>query len=169
MSLVFNIFTNVIGGHFISYTSNKITAVPQLMLPKLLPQFGIPLKYFPVRNTFHNLDYFRWRIPWWCFDKHMDMVFQHFHSIYVKLVFFSYLLKYFFHIAPYLGIKDMFSILRHPYQMIFQIVNCVFCTSNSLSVCYNSYGITLARALITLRLGCFHTASKLTGIQWRFL
>lgn len=36
MSLVFNIFANDVGGDFISCTPHKI---PQLMRPKLFPQF----------------------------------------------------------------------------------------------------------------------------------
>lgn len=165
MSLIFNTFANDIGGHFISDTSNKIAVIPQLMRPKLLPQFGIPLKYFPGRNAFHYLDYSRWRISGWCFYKNMHMIFHHFHNIYTKLVFLSYLLKDFFHVSSHLSIKNVFPILGYPYQMILKVIDSMLGTSYSHAVCYNSYSITLSRAWIALRLGRFHPRSNLWGIS----
>ena len=165
MSLVFNIFTNDIGGYFIPYTPYEIAVIPQLMRPKLLPQFGISLKYFPGRDAFQDLHYLRWSIPGRCFDKYMHMVFHHFHSVYTKFILLSYLLKDFLDVFSHLVIKDVLPVFRYPHQMILQIIDRMLGTSYSHAVCYNSYSITLARAWIALRLGRFHPRSKLWGIS----
>ena len=145
MSLILNVFPNDICGYFIPYTPHEVAVIPQLMRPQLFPQFGIFLKYFSARYAFYDLYYLRWRIARRCFDKYVHMIFHHLHGVYLKLIFFSYFLEYFFYAFSYFIIKYVLSVLGHPHQMILKIVDSMSCTFYSHAVLYTSYPFTLAR------------------------
>jgi hypothetical protein len=168
MTLVFNIFTNDIGGYFVSYTPNEVSVIPQLMRPKLFPQFGIFLKHFSGRYAFHYLHNLRRSIARRSFDKKVHMIFHHFHDIYTKLILFRYLLEDFFHVSSHLSIKYVLPIFGYPYQMILKIIDSVLGTSYPHAVFYNSFSIALTRPLIALRLGRFHPLSKLGVFRGQF-
>lgn len=167
MRLIFNIFVNDIGSHLIPNTPYEIAVTPQLMRPKLLPQFRVFL--ISSRDAFNHLHSLGWRIARWRFDKHMHMISQYLHNIDTKLILLCYLLQDFFHTFSELIIKDVFPIFGYPYQMILKIIDNTLRTSDSNAVFYNSYGITLSRAWIALRLGRFDPPNKLGGIQRNYL
>lgn len=127
MSLISNIFSDYIGGHFISDTANEIPIVPEFARPHLLPQFRVFFNYFSCRYTFHYLHYLCRRIFWRYFDKYMNMIFQYFHGIYSKFILLCYFYKYLFSILRYLVIQYMLSVFRYPHYMIFKVVNGMLC------------------------------------------
>ena len=89
MSLALNIFTDYIGGNFITNTANEVAVVPQLASPQMFSQFGKLLQRFPGRDAFHNLCHLCRRVFGWRFDKDMNVVFQHLHRIYDQPVLFG--------------------------------------------------------------------------------
>jgi len=54
MSLVFNIPSDYISGYFITYTSYKVTIVPEFSRPKLFLELRVPLEYLTSRYTFYK-------------------------------------------------------------------------------------------------------------------
>ncbi|MFO7772506.1 MAG: hypothetical protein R6V59_02865, partial [Dehalococcoidia bacterium] len=61
------------------------------------------------------------------------------------------------------------SILRYPHQVIFQIVYGVFCPLNSHTTVIQGKALLKQVSLPRLTASHFPPASKLAGIQWRFL
>ena len=168
MRLVFNIFSNYVGGDFISNTSDKIAIVPQLICPELFLNLGKFFKQLPTRYAFHYLYYFCWSIPRRCFQKYVHMVFCYFHGIYLKPIFLSNMIKYFFQVPRNIPGQYMLSILRYPLQVILQIVNGMLGSSYSHAIFIPS-GELFGKHFTIQSLDHFHPASKLTGIQWNFL
>jgi hypothetical protein len=123
MFLIFNIFPYYGGGNFISYASDKVTIIPQFPSPKLFSERRKLLKYLPCRYTLHYLYQSCRRIFRWGLNKYVNMVFYHFHRIYLKTILFTYLFKHFLQKARDLPSQHFFSIFRYPYQVILQIVN----------------------------------------------
>ena len=168
MSLIFNISPYYICSNFITNTPDKIAIAPKLSRPKLSPQFRKLFKNLSCRYTFKYLYYLRRRISRRYCNKYMHMVFHYFHRVYIKLIFFGYLLKYLLQIPRNFIPHYVFSVLWYPYQMIFQIIYGVFCPLYSHTIFIapiNTFGNGQTR-LMAIH---FHPASKLTGIQWRFL
>ena len=165
MGLILNITSNDIGGDIIANTSDKIAVVPEFSRPEGFPKLGELFEYFSCRYAFHYLHYFSRRVPGRGFDKYMDMVFHHFHGIYVKAILFSDMPEDFFYVSGDVGIKYMLPVFGNPHQMVFEIIDRVFRPSNSHAILYNNYRLSLAKAWRALR-GHFHPASKLAGIQW---
>jgi hypothetical protein len=126
MSLVFYIFPNDISYHVISYTPNEIAIIPQLSSPKLFPKLGEFLKNFPGRYAFHYLYYIRRRISRRRTHEYMNMVFHDPYRFNLKFIFLGYLFKDFFEIFRHFLIQYLFPIFRYPYQVILQIVYCMF-------------------------------------------
>ena len=123
MGLVLNIFSNYIGGEFISHTANEISVVPKFTRPKLFPQLRVFLKYFSCRYTFHYPNYIRRRILRRYFEKYVYMVYHNFHCIYIKFIFFSNSLEYFFYVIGNFLIQHLFPVFRNPNHVIFKVVN----------------------------------------------
>jgi hypothetical protein len=96
------------------------------------------------------------------------MVFYDFHGIYLKPIFLSDMIKYFFQIPRNIPGQYLLSILTYPYQVIFQIVNAMLGSSYSHAIFIPS-GELFAKHFTIQTLDHFHPASKLTGIQWNFL
>jgi hypothetical protein len=48
------------------------------------------------------------------FDKYVDMVFCHFHGIYIKIILFSYVLEDVFYVSSYIGIKYKLTVFGNP-------------------------------------------------------
>ena len=169
MSLIFNIFPDYICGNLIPNTADKIAIVPHLPCPKLLPQIRKLTKYFTGRNTFHHLYHPHRRVPRWNFNKHVNMVFHYSHRIYPELILLSNLIEYSLQVFHDLFIKDMLPVLRYPHQMILQIIYGMLSPSHSHAAVILESNLSMQIPLPRLSASHFHPASKLTGIQWRFL
>ena len=169
MSLVFNIFPNYVCGYFVANTANKITIVPQLPCPKLLPQIGKLPKYFTGRDAFHYLNHPRQRISGRYFNEYVNMVFHNFHRIYPELMLFGNLIKYGLCVIRQLLIKYVLPVLRYSHQVILQIIYGMFSPSHTHAAVILKSDRLLQIPLPRLSASYFHPASKLAGIQWKFL
>jgi hypothetical protein len=96
------------------------------------------------------------------------MIFYYFHGIYLKPIFLSNMIKYFFQVPRNIPGQYMLSILRYPLQVILQIVNGMLGSSYSHAIFIPS-GELFGKHFTIQSLDHFHPASKLTGIQWNFL
>ena len=168
MSLVLNIVANDVDGYFVSDTPDEVSVIPKLSCPKLFPKLGIFLECLSRRDTLHYLDYFCRRVFWRCFGKYVHVVFHYFHRIYMKAILFGNMLKHFFQVFCYFPVEYLFPVLGYPDQMIFKAIDGVFGSSYSHAVFYNSYYFAY-QGLTRLTASRFHPASKLAGIQQKFL
>jgi hypothetical protein len=131
MCLILNIFPDYSGGDFISYTSHKVTVIPNLSCPKLLPELGKLLKYLFCRYAFQHLHQLYRRVFGGRFQKQVHMVFYYFHLIYLKPILLAYPFEHFLQVHRDLPTQYVFSVFRHPNQMVFQIVDRVLGPSYS--------------------------------------
>jgi len=169
MSLIFNIFPNYICGNLIPNTADKIAIVPQFPSPKLLPQIRKLTKYFTCRDAFYYLNHPCQRVSRRHFNKYVNMVFHNFHRIYPELILFGNLIKYGLNVIRNFFIKYMLPVLRYPHQVILQIIYGMFSPPYPLADVILKPDRLLQIPLPRLSASHFHPASKLTGIQWRFL
>ena len=169
MSLIFNIFPNYICGYFIANTADEISIVPQLPSPKLLPQIGKCFKDFTGRDTFHYLYHLRRRVFRRYFNKYMNMVFHYFHRIYPEFIFLSYLIKRGLQVIRNLFIQNVLPIFRYPHYVILQIIYGMLRPSYPHAAVILKSDYLMQIHLPRLSASHFHPASKLAGIQWRFL
>ena len=168
MSLVLNIVTDYVSGYYITNTPYKVSIIPKLSRPKLFPQIGIFLECFSRRYTLHYLHYICRRVFRRCFGEYVHMIFHHLHCVYMKTIFFCNALKHILQIFRYLSAKYLFTVLWYPYQMVFKIIDSVFGSSYSHAVFYISYYFVYQDSS-RLAASRFHPASKLAGIQRKFL
>ena len=167
--LIFNIASNHISGHFIPYTSGEVSITPQLPRPKLFSQLSKFREHLSCRYTLHYLHHLRRRIFRWHLYKHMYMVFHYFQGVYPKTIFIRYLLKHLFRVLSNLTYQDVFPILRYPDQMVLDVKNSVFRSSNSHALFIHGKALFKQTLLLHLTVIRFPPASKLTGIQRSFL
>jgi hypothetical protein len=169
MGLIFNIPPNYVCCNLITNAADKIAIVPQLPCPKPFPQIGKLTKCFTSRNTFHYLYYLCWRVSGRYFNKYVNMVFHYFHRIYPESIFFSNLIKHNLQVFRNLFIKDFPPLFRYPYYVILQIIYSMLCPSYPHAAVILKSGYPMQILLPRLSARHFHPASKLAGIQWRFL
>ena len=169
MSLIFNIFPNYVCCNLIPDTADEIAIVPQFPSPKLFPQIGELTKYFTGRDTFHYLYHPCRRVSRWNFNKYVDMVFHNFHRVYPEIILISNLVKYGLQVFRNFFIQNILPVLRYPNQMVLQIIYCVFCPSHSHTTVIQGKALVRQVSLPRLTASHFPLASKLAGIQWRFL
>lgn len=170
MFLILNIFPDYRCGDFVSYASNKVAVIPEFSCPKLFPELGIFLKHLFGRYAFHHLYQLRRGILGRCFQKHVNMVFYHFHCIYLKTIFLAYPFKYLLQEARHLPTQYVLSIFRHPYQVVFQIVDRVLGPSytHALFITVTTLLWQTANSCLALRRATFIPPAELTGIQWSY-
>src|SRR3990167_8064474 len=171
MFLIFDIFLHHIRSCFVSYTPDKISVVPYLPTPHFFPHFRKFLVHFTSRDTLQYLYHSGGRISWRCFDKYMYVVFLYHHYLYPKPIFFSYTIKYLLQILGYLPTQYMRSVLRYPYNMIFEFVNRVACSSYTHALVISlTLPFTQMLYALFLRLTANHfpPASKLSGYPAEF-
>ena len=123
LMLIPDVFSDYFWCHFISCWSHKVTIIPKFPSPQLLFYLGELLKNYLCWDAFHDLDN-----PWWCIarrrtEKHMNMIFHYFHSIYLKLISLSNLLEDLFKSCCYLSRKDCFAIFGNPNYVVFEIID----------------------------------------------
>jgi len=170
MSLVFNISPDYVRGYFVSYTPYKIFITPKLSRPQLLSQLRKLPKYFTGRYTLQYLHHLRRRIPRWCLQKNMYVIFHNFHRIYPELILPRNPLKYFLQVARHLPTQYLFPVLRYPNQVILQIIYRVFRPSYSHAIFLPPIQVLRQTLHHPPHMGShFPRASKLAGIQWSFL
>ena len=169
MSLIFNIFPNYVCGNLIPNTADKIAILPQLPSPKPLPQIWEPTKCFTGRNTFHYLYHSCRRVFRWNLNKYVNMAFHYFHRIYPEIILLSYLVKHSLQVFRNFFIQYMFPVFRYPYQMVLQIIYGMFGPSNTHAIFITAKSVVWQASLPRLSASHFHPASKLVGIQWKFL
>ena len=169
MSLIFNILPNYVCGNLIPNAADKIAIVPQFPSPKLLPQIGKLAKCFTSRNTFHYLYHPCRRVFRWNFNKYVNMIFHYFHRIYPELIFLSNLIKHSLQVFQNLFIKNILPVLRYPYHVILQIEYGMLRPSYPHAAVILKSDHFMQTLFPRLSASHFHPASKLTGIQWRFL
>ncbi len=169
MDLIFNIFPYYVSSNFITYTPDKISITPKLLCPQLLSQFRKLLEYFTARHGFQYLHNLCRRIPRWCLNKYVHMVFHDFLCIYPELIFLSNPLKHLFQILRSLPTQYVFSVLRYPHQVILQILYGVFSPSNLHATVIQRKTLFRQAPLPRLTASHFPPASKLAGIPWSFL
>ena len=169
MSLILDVFTDYIRSDFITYAANKVTIVPQFPSPKLLPDLRIFLEYLSGRNAFHYLHNSCRRIPRRYLNKYVNMVFHHFHGIYHQLIFLRYPLKYPFQILPHLSTQYILPVFRYPNHVILKIIYGMLYPSYPHAAVILNIDSLRQIPLPRLTASHFHPASKLTGIQWKFL
>ena len=168
MSLKLNIFTDCIGGHFITNTTNEVAVIPKFSRPELFSQLRKFLQRFSGRDTFHYLYYLCRRVFGWRFDKDMNVVFHYLHCIYGQLILFSNMTKDLLYVSRNLFIQYMLPVLRYPYQMVLQIIDGMVRPSNTHALFITAKPSPWQVSWLRLTANCFHPASKLTGIQQVF-
>ena len=169
MDLIFNISTYYVGGYFVTYTPYKIPIAPKFTCPQLFPQFREFLKHLSGRYALQYLNRLCWRVPWRYFHKYMHVVFHHLHRVYTKLILVSNSSKYLFQIPLNLPIQYFFPVLRYPDQVILKIIYSVLCSSYTHAAVIQE-NVPLRQAFFPrLTASRFPPASKLAGIQRRFL
>ncbi len=169
MGLILNIFADCISGYFVTNTPDKVTVTPQFPSPKLFSQLWKPLERFTGRDTFHHLYHLCRRVSRRCLNKYVYMVFHDFHRIYPKFILLGYPPKYFFQVPRNLLTQYMLPVFRYPYQMILQIIYGMFSPSNPHATFIQEKALFKQAPLPRLTASHFPPASKLAGIQWRFL
>jgi len=169
MSLKLNIFTDYIGGHFITDTANEVAVIPQLSSPELFSQLGELLERFSRRDAFHDLHHLCRRVFRWCFNKDMYVVFHYLHCIYAQLILFGNVPKDLLYISRNLPFQYMLPVLRYPYQMVLQIIHGMVRPSNTHAAVIQEKTLLKQVPLPRLTASHFPPASKLAGIQWGFL
>ena len=122
-TMVFNIVSNHLCGHFITNCSNKITILPEFSSPKLFLHLRMLMKYHAGTDALQNPYHLGNRVPSWKAQKDMHMVFCDLKGIYLKIVILGNLLKDLFHSLSNIIPQNPFSVFRGPYQMIFRIVD----------------------------------------------
>src|SRR4030065_2071000 len=128
--MIFNIFLNHLSCYFVSDTPYKISITPEFSAPKLLLDLWKSFEKFSGRYTLHNLNNFRWRIPRRNLHKHMNMIQCYFHRINLKIILLCNLFKNSLGKFFKLLCKQIIPIFWYPYKMIFQIIYCMFPSSN---------------------------------------
>ena len=169
MCLIFSIFPYYVSGDFITYTPDKISIAPKLPCPQFFPQFRKLLKYFAGSHALQYLHCLCRRISGWYLNKYVHMVFHDFHRIYPELILFRNPLKHLFQIFRNFPTQYVFPVLGYPYQMILQIIYGMLCPSNPHAVVIQEKALLRQAPLPRLTASHFPPASKLAGIQWRFL
>ena len=169
MFLILNVFPDYIRRDFITYTPDKVSVPPYPPRPHGLTYFRELLEYLPSRYTLHNLHHLCRSVTRRSLDKHMHVVFHHFHRVYMKFVFLRYLFEYAFYISPYFFIQYMHPKFRHPYKMVFQFVDRVLCSPYSHIAFIPSVKVLTQTSLLRLAVNRFPPLSKLRGIQRSFL
>ena len=170
MSLILNISANNVRSYCITYGPDKISVAPEFPGPQLFPQFRKLFKYFSGRYAFHYLHHLGRRISRRNLDKYVYMIIHYLHRIYCEPVLISYLSKYLFNISSNFTTQYTLSVLRYPYQMVFQVIYCM------LSPSYHHITVISSSPLLK-QMSCFRRftathfppTSKLAGIQWSFL
>ena len=169
LGLIFDISPNHICGHFVPYTSDKVTITPQLTRPKIPSQSPKLFKHFPRRYTLQYLHHFRWRVLRRHLKKYVHMVLHYLHSVYPEPIFLCYPLKHFFCVLSNLTYQDVLSILRYPDQMLLDIKYSVLCPSYTHAAVIQEKALVAQASLARLPASPFPPASKLAGIQRSFL
>ena len=169
LGLIFNVSSDHISSHFVSYTSDKVAVAPQLTSPKLLSQSSKLFEYFSRRYTLQYLHHFCRRIFRWHFQEYVHMVFHYLHGVNPKPIFLCYPLKHFLRVLSHLTCQDRPSILRYPDQMVLDIKNGVLCSPIPHAIFIPEKALFRQTPLPRLLASHFPPASKLAGIQWNFL
>ena len=169
MGLIFDILSYYVGSDLISNTPGKISITPKLPSPQLFSQFRKLLEYFSCRYTFQYLHYLRRRIPGRYLNKYVNMVFNNFHRIYLELILLCYSLEYFFQVRLNLPTQYVLSVLWYPNQTVLDIKDSVLCPPNPHASFIHGRSIYKQMSLPRLTASRFPPASKLAGIQRRFL
>ena len=132
---------NHITRHFIADSSHKVPIAPQLTTPQPLSQVGKLAKHLSGRYALQDLHCASRGQPRRCFKEYVYMILHHLHRVDDHIVLFGNPLKHLLDVLGYLFCQDALSIFRNPYEMVFQIVNCMFASSQS------THALTVSRLL----------------------
>ena len=165
MLLIFNVFPYHVSRHFVSHAPDEIPVAPYGTRPHGFFHFPKLLECLPGRYALHDLYHFSRRIPGWCLNKQVYMVFHDFHRIYPELVFVSDFPKHLLQILRDITPQYLRPVLRHPHEMILQIVDSVPGPSDTHALFIQERPIPPQTPLPRLSASRFPPASKLAGIQ----
>ena len=126
-----NIFPDNIVSYLFSNCYIEISLFPKVTSPKFFFYFRELLKNYTSRYAFYYSNNLRYRISWRKGYQYVNVIFRYFTSIYFKIKttcdFIKKLLNSFLNIA----LKNLFSIFRTPYEMVFGFIYRMACSFNS--------------------------------------
>lgn len=134
-----------IGRHFIPNRSHKVPVTPQFPAPQFLPQFRVPTKQLPCRNTLENLYHVTGTVLGWNYQKHVDVIRHYFERINLQLVAFCNAVEDRLQTLRHGTFKDQLSVLRNPNKVILEVVDCVFPPLDKAHLSDTNYRIRLRR------------------------
>ena len=169
MFLILNIFPDYLRRYFVSYTPHEVAVLPYHPRPHRFAYIRKLLEYLSRRYTLHYLYHSCRSIRWRGFEEHMHVVFHYFHRVYIEVIFLRNLPKNLFNILTNFITQNMHPILRHPHQVIFQVVDGVFCPAYSHTAFIPPTRLAGQTSLLRLTANRFPPPSKLGGIQRSFL
>jgi hypothetical protein len=164
LSLILDLSPNYICGHFVSYTSDKVTITPHLNSPKIPSQHGRLFKHFTRRYSLQYLHHFRWRVFWWHLKKYVHMVPHYLHDVYPEPILLCCPPKHFFCVLSNLTYQDVFSIIRYSNQMVLDIKYSMLCPSYTHDTAMQEKALTTQASLPRLMASRFTPTGKLAGI-----
>ncbi len=128
IAVILNILPDYLCCNFISYCADEIPVLPKLTTPKLLLDPRIFPENDTCTNTLQNPYNLRNAISWRKRQENVHMIFSYLHCINLKIMILRYLMKYSPYSFSYISTKNPLPILRCPYQMIFCVVYCMWCS-----------------------------------------
>ncbi len=103
--------------------SHKIPILPKFSSPQFLLYLWKFIKYLTRCNTLQHPNYVSNRIPRWKTQKYMNMIWSHSQFLNLKPMMRCNVGKDFSNSFPNILSLNPFSVLRHPDQMVFRVVN----------------------------------------------
>ncbi len=169
MFLILNVFSDYVGRYFVPYASHKVPILPYHPRPHGFTHLRKFLEYLTRRYALHYLYYPGRSIRRRRFHEHMHVILHYLHRVYTEAILLRNLPEYLLNILPHLPTQNMRPILRHPYHVVFQIVDGVLRPPYSHTVFISPTQLVKQASLLRLPANRFPPLSKLGGIQRAFL
>jgi len=131
--------------HLISNRSHKVTIIPQLPSPQLLPQPWISTKHLTRRYTLQYLYNSTRTVLRWGHQEQVDMIRHHLKRINLHLITLCNTLKDLLQPFSNATLQDQLPVLRNPNEVILEVVHRVPSSLNRTHLLHTNSLIRLQR------------------------